>query len=72
MNKDGWVDIDEYTEILRRFGKDGHDIEAAIQFLFGVYNVKGNIILFLSGKPLKEVKMKANNIGSFLMNLQFR
>ena len=46
MNKDGWVDIDEYTEILRRFGKDGDDIEAAIQFLFGVYDVKGNLMLF--------------------------
>ena len=40
-NSDGWVDIDEYTEILRKFGKDGQDVDAAIEFLFGVYDENG-------------------------------
>ena len=43
MNCDGKVDIDEYTEILRRFGQEGHDIDAAIHFLFGVYDVGGKV-----------------------------
>ena len=41
MNSDGWIDVDEYTEILRWFGKEGSDIDAAIQFLFGIYDVNG-------------------------------
>ena len=40
-NSDGWVDIDEYTELLRKFGKDGQDVDAAIEFLFGVYDEDG-------------------------------
>ena len=41
MNSDGWVDVDEYTKILKWIGKVGTDIDAAIEFLFGVYDVKG-------------------------------
>ena len=40
-NKDGWVDVDEYTELLRKFGKEGNDVNAAIDFLFGVYDEDG-------------------------------
>ena len=40
-NADGWVNVDEYTEILRWFGRGGCDLEAGIQFLFKVYDVNG-------------------------------
>ena len=40
-NSDGWVDVDEYTELLRKFGKEGNDVDAAIDFLFGVYDENG-------------------------------
>ena len=44
-NSDGWVDIDEYTEILRWFREKGSDIDAAINFLFAVYDVNGKLQL---------------------------
>ena len=74
-NSDGWVDIDEYTELLRKFGKEGNDVDAAIDFLFGEIEMNGFLKFILQLvviMPIYQVLLLFFGLVFFQFNFFFK